>query len=86
MLFYDEGEDPNNKTKDSKSNSNSHSEIRINLGDLIGNTDLANKDFASRIYLKGVSLSLGDKIEQAKLPRPAIPADLGYWYVTPSKH
>ena len=54
VLFYDEGDDPDNKKEIGSSNSNKYSEIRINLSELIGNTDIANKDFASRIYLKGV--------------------------------
>lgn len=83
VLFYDEGADPNNETK---SNTNRYSDIRINLSDLLEKTDIANKPFASRIYLKSISLTLGDKIEQAKLPRPAMPQDLCHWYVTPSKH
>ena len=61
-------------------------DIRIDLGKFIDKTDLANRDFASRIYLKAVALTLDGKIEQAKVPRPAIPSDLLYWYVTPDKH
>jgi len=60
--------------------------IRINLDELIGKTDLANKELASKVYLKGVNLTLDGTIEQQRLPRPAIPYDLCYWYVTPSKH
>ena len=56
------------------------------MTELLGKTDIANKDFASKVYLKAVSLTYDEKIEQAKLPRPAIPADLCYWYVTPEKH
>lgn len=47
---------------------------------------MANKDFASKVYLKAVSLTHSNQIEQAKLPRPAMPSDLCHWYVTPSKH
>ena len=84
VLFYDEGVDQYNKTTvTSKSNSNQFSEIRINLAELVGNTELANKEMAGQVYLKSVSLTLDDKIEQAKLPRPAFPGDLCYWYVTP---
>ena len=61
-------------------------DIRINLEEFIGQTDLANKELASKVYIKAVALTLGVKIEQAKLPRPAIPSDLCYWYVTPEKH
>ena len=90
VLFYDEGDDQYNikgteAAKNTKA-ANAYSEIRINLKELLGKTDIANQDFASKVYLKSVSMTLGDKIEQAKLPRPAIPADLCYWYVTPSKH
>lgn len=84
VLFYDEGEDKNNKA--TESNVNKFSDIRINLQELLGKTEIANTEFASRIYLKSVSLTLDDKIEQAKLPRPAMPSDLCYWYVTPGKH
>ena len=44
-------------------NSNAFSEIRINLAELVGKTELANKDIAQNIYLKSVSLTLGEKIE-----------------------
>lgn len=83
VIFYDEGEDKYNETK---ANTNQYSEIRINLSDLLCKTEIANKNMASRIYLKSVALTLDDKIEQARLPRPALPSDLCYWYVTPSKH
>lgn len=38
-------------------------EIRINLDELIQNTDLSNTSFASQIYLKSVNLTLDGKIE-----------------------
>ena len=60
VLFYDEGDDKYNKAK---SNTNQYSDIRINLSELLAKTDLVNKDFASRIYLKSISLTLDDKIE-----------------------
>ena len=87
VLFYDEGEDKDNKASTAgRSSTNQFSEIRINLKELLGKTELANRDFASKVYLKSVSLTHSKQIEQAKLPRPAMPSDLCYWYVTPSKH
>lgn len=44
-------------------NSNAYSEIRIKLAELVGKTELANADVAEHIYLKSVSMTLGDKIE-----------------------
>ena len=63
-----------------------HNQIRIDLEKLVDNTDLANKSLARKVYLKSVNLTLDGKIEQARLPRPALPSDLVYWYVTPAKH
>ena len=84
VLFYDEGEDKVNKASAAgTAATNQFSEIRINLAELLGKTDIANKDFASRVYLKSVALTLDDKIEQARLPRTALPSDLCHWYVTP---
>ena len=40
-----------------------HNEIRINLEKIINNTDLANKELASKIYLKSVNLIMDGKIE-----------------------
>ena len=40
-----------------------HNEIRINLEKIINSTDLANKELASKIYLKSVNLILDGKIE-----------------------
>ena len=57
--------------------------IRINLMELLNKTDLANKDLASRLYLKSVCFTKDGKIEQHRLPKPALPSDLCYWYVSP---
>ena len=55
VLFYDEGEDKANKaSKASSLATNQFSEIRINLEDLVAKTDLANKNFACKVYLKTV--------------------------------
>ena len=69
VLFYDEGYDKDNEknsagkiTKESLAGQQ-FSEIRINLQELVGKTDLVNKDFATKVYLKAVSLSLDGKIE-----------------------
>ena len=61
-------------------------EIRIDLAEMLEKTDLDNKELASNIYVKAVVLNMDGKIEQSRLPRPAIPSDLLSWYVTPMKH
>ena len=63
VIFYSEGEDTFNKGKEVLGKTSKYGDIRINLSEFIGQTDLANKNVAMSIYLKAVSLTLDDKIE-----------------------
>lgn len=63
VLFYSEGEDQFTKGMKVLGKTEKYGDIRINCEEFIGKTELANTELASKVYIKAVSLTLGDKIE-----------------------
>ena len=61
--------------------------IRIDLKELSKKTNLTQRpELVHKLYIKSVQFTMDGTIEQQRLPRQALPSDICYWYVTPSKH